>query len=322
MKPKLLCITPIRHIIGLEKKLKRHFSCRFVDDPNEKEFIKIEDKYSIIFTNPNKSKIFLNRKNLKSKKNLKIICTASTGTNHIDLDYVKRQKIKIMSLRKDIKIIKKISSTAEHAVALMMSATRNIQESNIDVKKLNWDYTKFIGRQISGLKIGIIGYGRLGKIFTKIISGFNCKILIYEKNFKIKDKFKNNQSTLNNLLKQSDIISIHIHADKTNINFLNKTRLNLLKKDILIINTSRGEIVNENDLLLFLKNNPKSKYAADVLSNETKNIKNNLLIKYSLQNNQILITPHIGGMTDEAQKMAYNHSADKLIKLFAKNNKI
>ena len=108
---------------------------------------------------------------------------------------------------------------------------------------------------------------------------------------------------------------MHIHADKENNNFLNKKLFDLMKKDVLIINTSRGEIINENDLLNFLKKNKKSKYAADVIGNEIKKKWNSSLIKeLKKNNNQILITPHLGGMTEEAQFIAYNAVVDDLIK--------
>jgi len=318
MKKKLLCITPINHISGLKKKLSKYFTIKYIPQITKKEIIEISDKYEVIFTNPNKTRFYLNEKILKNKKKLKVICTASTGTNHIDLNYAKKNKIKVISLRKDIKILKKITSTAEHATALMFSSIRNISESNIDVKKNNWDYSNFIGRQLKDLTIGIIGYGRLGKIYTNIVTSLTKKILIYEKNFKINDKNKKYQVNLDALLRNSDIISLHIHADQENINFINKKKLSKVKKNLLLINTSRGEIINENNLLNFLKINKKSKYATDVLNKEILGIKNNKILKFSKKTNRILITPHIGGMTEEAQEIAYHYSADKIIHLFNK----
>ena len=202
----------------------------------------------------------------------------------------------------------------------MLCSIRNIKEANEDTKKLNWDYTKFIGRQMSDLTVGVVGYGRLGKIFTKLIKPLVKKIIIYEKNFIINDENSKYQTGINNLLKKSDIISLHIHADNENINFFNKNLFSKMKKNILIINTSRGEIINEQDLLIFLKRNSKMKYATDVLSNEINSIKKNKLLKFSIKSNQVLITPHIGGMTKEAQLKAYNKAYSNLMKSI--NNKI
>jgi len=321
MKNSLICITPINQINGLKEKFKKSFKFCYKPDISKNQLISKKNKFDIIFTNPNRSKIYISREIIDSQKNLKIICTASTGTNHIDLEYARKKNIKIISIRNNLDTIKKITSTAELALTLMLCSIRNVKEANEDTKKLNWDYTKFIGRQMSDLTVGVVGYGRLGKIFTKLIKPLVKKIIIHEKNFIINDENSKYQTGINNLLKKSDIISLHIHADNENINFFNKNHFSKMKKDILIINTSRGEIINEQDLLIFLKRNSKMKYATDVLSNEINSIKKNKLLKFSIKSNQVLITPHIGGMTKEAQLKAYNKAYSNLMKSINKKIK-
>ena len=307
-------MTPISHITGLEKLLKKYFKLDKIENPSNKQIFKIIQNYEIIFTNPNMSKVFLSQELLQKAKKLEIICTASTGTNHIDLSYAYKKKIKILSLRNKKKIINKISSTAEHALALMMSKIRNVYEASVSVKKENWDYRPFIGRQMNNLNIGIIGYGRLGKMMAKFLLPLVAKIFIYEKNFKIKNLGKKiSQVSLKKLISNSDIISLHIHADKKNLNFINRNILNLMNKNVLIVNTSRGEIINEIDLVNFLKKNKDAKYATDVLKGEIKNKFESKIFKYSKVSNQVLITPHIGGMTSDAQKLAYMGIAKELI---------
>ena len=314
MKKRLLVMTPISHIAGLERLLKKYFKLDKIENPSNKQIFKIIQNYEIIFTNPNMSKVFLSQELLQKAKKLEIICTASTGTNHIDLSYAYKKKIKILSLRNKKKIINKISSTAEHALALMMSKIRNVYEASVSVKKENWDYRPFIGRQMNNLNIGIIGYGRLGKMMARFLLPLVGKILIYEKNFKIKNLGKKiSQVSLKKLISNSDIISLHIHADKKNLNFINRNILNLMNKNVLIVNTSRGEIINEIDLVNFLKKNKDAKYATDVLKGEIKNKFESKIFKYSKVSNQVLITPHIGGMTSDAQKLAYMGIAKELI---------
>ena len=307
-------MTPISHIAGLERLLKKYFKLDKIENPSNKQIFKIIQNYEIIFTNPNMSKVFLSQELLQKAKKLETICTASTGTNHIDLSYAYKKKIKILSLRNKKKIINKISSTAEHALALMMSKIRNVYEASVSVKKENWDYRPFIGRQMNNLNIGIIGYGRLGKMMARFLLPLVGKILIYEKNFKIKNLGKKiSQVSLKKLISNSDIISLHIHADEKNLNFINRNILNLMNKNVLIVNTSRGEIINEIDLVNFLKKNKDAKYATDVLKGEIKNKFESKIFKYSKVSNQVLITPHIGGMTSDAQKLAYMCIAKELI---------
>jgi D-3-phosphoglycerate dehydrogenase / 2-oxoglutarate reductase len=311
MKNKVLVITPVKHIQGLFNKLTKIGRVKMFENISNAQFTKLKDEYTAIFTNPNKSKIFLGEQNLRKLSKLKVICTASTGTNHIDLDFCKKKNIKIISITKDKKIINKISSTAELAFALALSSIRNLIPAYLDVQSRNWDYEKFIGRQMNSLNIGIIGYGRLGKLFYKYCKSFKANVKIYDPFIKNKSK---KFCSIKKLLKDSDLISLHIHSTN-NHKFLNKDKFSLMKKSVIIINTSRGEIIDEKALVIFLKKNKKAKIATDVLSNEIKNKFSSILYKYSLKNkNQVIITPHIGGMTIEGQEMAYTHAVYKLSK--------
>ena len=156
----------------------------------------------------------------------------------------------------------------------------------------------------------------MGKIFIRLLKGFDSKILIYEKKFKINDYNKKYQTGLNELLKKSDIIVLHIHADRENINFIDNKKLKMVKKNLVIINTSRGEVVNEGDMISFLKKNKSAKYSTDVVKNEIKGKwKSKILREFLKGNKSILVTPHIGGMTKDAQFLAYHAAANDLIKI-------
>ena len=125
-------------------------------------------------------------------------------------------------MRKIKKLLIKISSTAELTFGLTLALIRNIVPSFIDVQKKNWDYEKFIGRQINSLKIGIIGYGRLGKLYHKYCKVFGAQTKIYDpyvSGVRSKDFI-----SLKKLLMSSDIISLHIHATK-NFKFMDKKKL-------------------------------------------------------------------------------------------------
>lgn len=317
-KNKILICTPVIHIPNLLKKFKKYFTVIY------KPLLKASDiiqnkKIKYIFTNPNMSKIKFDKKFLSKFKNLKILTTASTGTNHIDLDYLKKNNIKLISLRSKKKIINKISSTSELAFALMLNSLRNTNLASNSVLKKKWEYLPFIGRQMDNLTVGIIGYGRLGKIFVKLLKPFKSKILIYEKKIIRKGIKKKFQVNLNTLLKNSDIIVLHIHADDENLNFINSEKLKKMKKNVIIVNTSRGEIISENDLVNFLVKNNKAKYAADVLSDEIQNKWNSKIFhEYKKNKGNIIITPHIGGMTIDAQNLAYNAVLDTLIQSIRK----
>ena len=115
-------------------------------------------------------------------------------------------------------------------------------------------------------------------------------------------------------------MSIHVHVNEETIELINESSLKHAKKDVLIINTSRGEVINETDAVDFLKSNTKAKIASDVLTDEINNRLKSALYKYSIGNSQVTLTPHIGGMTKDAQEIAYNHAANLLGKYFNTKN--
>jgi lactate dehydrogenase-like 2-hydroxyacid dehydrogenase len=317
-KNNLLIITHVSHLKGFLLKAKKYFKVKYLPDISVKNFQKISKDYDYVFTNPNMTNIYLGSKNLLNSK-LKAICTASTGTIHIDKNFLKKKKIKLISLTNEKKLLSKLTSTAELAFGFTLDAIRNITSSSQSVKNGNWNYTPFIGRMMYNQKVLVIGYGRLGQMYSKYCLAFGSKVYVYDPFKKIKNQKIIVVKNLKNILKNVNIISLNIHAEKNNINLINKSFLKNVKKDVIIINTSRGEIVDEKCLLGFLKKNELAKYFTDVLTNEIK-FKNNLLFRNFNKMRQILITPHIGGMTIDGQSLAFDHALDLLIKYNRKYN--
>ncbi len=312
MIAKILVITPVKHIDGVSSVLESVGHVTYLDNPSLEEVLKIVHDFDAIFTNPNKSKIYLGREFIDRATKLKVICTASTGTNHIDKDYVKKVGIEVLSLTEERDVIRRISSTAEMAFALTMAGLRNVVYGHESVLQGCWDYTKFIGRQLNALTVGIIGYGRLGSLYSQYCLAFNSKILVFDPYVEVDNTSLTQVQNLETILKNSDIISLHVHVNEETQGLINKQTLGLMKEDVLLVNTSRGEIVNEDDLVAFLKANPYSKVATDVLTDEIRNRVSSPILQYAKNSKQVIITPHIGGMTKEAQEIAYNHAASLL----------
>jgi len=321
-KKNILIITKVDTIKGLLEKLKKNYHIHYFPDANLNQLKLINEnekqKISAIFTNPNKSKIKLDLSIIKLFSNLEVICTASTGLVHIDINLCKKENIHVISLRKDLDVLKNISSTAELSFLLMMLSIRDVISSSIDVQKGNWDCEKFVGRQIDHLKVGVIGFGRLGKMFASYAKAFKAKVYIYDPYIKDTSHYSGYEFTtsLNDLAKKVDIISLHVHVTEETKEMINKNFLLNCPENVKIINTSRGEIVNEIDLVAFLRKNKNSKYMTDVINNEITDRENSPVLKglkdQDLEN-QIFITPHIGGMTHDARYLAYHHSANSLI---------
>ena len=154
-------------------------------------------------------------------------------------------------------------------------------------------------------------------MINKYLKFFNFKILIYDINYGLKKP--KNAVKLSKLLKLSDIITLNINYSKDNKNFFDKKKFNKCKNNVSIINTSRGEIISENDLLYFLKKNPSASAYLDVISDEQKknnytSFKKNILYNFYKKNNNLLFTPHIGGAALDAKIKTENFVIKKYLK--------
>lgn len=326
---KIAVITPIKHL-SLYQKIKNDFGNNFYYFPDgmSKKYIR-DSEINILFCNPNKQGYYIDSYLLSDTK-INTIITASTGTNHIDLKYCQKNNIKIISLTKEIQTLEQISSTAEHAFGLMMSLIRKIPQSFDSVKNYQWNYESFLGHQLNTMNVGVIGYGRLGKMMTKYCASFDSQVYIYDPYVNVPVNWLDHNQlvgfyhypesvdSIEILFELSDIISLHVHLTEETKYLINDILLKKLKKPKYLINTSRGEIVEESAIITALQDGRLTGYATDVLEDELKAISDSRLLKVTKENPSlnIIITPHLGGSTIEAQEIAYN----KVYELYKKEN--
>ena len=303
---KILCLTPIKHLDGIYEYLESFGKVSYAPELDKKYFESLDmSDYDVIFCNPNKQKYLLNEETLGDFSGT--ILTASTGLNHIDMAYCKSKDIKVLSHTEDIQLLNQLPSTAELAFGLMLSIMRNIPSSFEDVKVGGWDYDMFMGHQLHGKRVGVIGYGRLGKMMS-----FRC--MAFGMTVKIHDPYEG-YDDLNLVLRESDIISLHVHVNNKTRHMVDKKFLDCMKKDSYIINTSRGEIVNEKDIVQSLRDGHLKGYATDVIEDEYGDRYNSPILKGIKEGLNIIVTPHVGGMTWEGQQKAYKWSINKLEKI-------
>jgi len=233
---------------------------------------------------------------------LRIIATPTTGLDHIDLERARANDIEVVSLRGDDDFLKSITGTSELAFGLLLSLARNMRAACDDVIGGRWDRDKFCGHTISGKTLGIVGLGRLGSIMAKYGTVFGMSVLAFDPN-----KESSEIATLvdfDTLIKNSDFISIHVHLNEQTENMFNASVFEFIKTGSYLINTSRGKIVNEEDVIKALDENKIAGYATDVLGGEL-DFKNGIavhsLIDYAKKHSNVIITPHIGGSTQESR---------------------
>jgi len=290
-----------------KNELSKKFKTNFVNISQNK-FDKVFHKYEII--------LLRHSINLKYKVDTKIkyIISPTTGINHIDKRYFKKKNIKIIILRGELNFLRKVNSTAEHTIFLILNLLRN----NYMVNKKNFFKKKIINiNELHNKKIGIIGYGRLGVKVDKILKVFGAKTNIYDKYIN-----KKHSISLKKVLQNSDILTIHIPLNHSNKNFLNKQKIELLKDDCIVINTSRGEIVDQKQLIKHIKKR-NIKYGSDVLCDENdinSNTSSIELIKLMKKTKSVYITPHIGGLSKESIQLTDKFIINKFKKLYQKND--
>ena len=307
---KILCITPIKHLSGVFEELSKHGDVEYQPDFTRSDLKSYLNKNDVdwIFTNPNKQNFILDESILEGS-GIKGINTASTGMNHIDLNFCEKNNIEVWSLKDDYELINDLPSTSELAFGLMMSLMRNIPKSFHSVKDGNWDYEPYVGHQIKGKTIGIIGYGRLGKIMCDLFYGWGVKLLSTDPYERITTA---RGVPLIELLEESDVVFLHTHVTEETRGMVDEEFLSYMKEGSYLINTSRGELVDERAIINSLEVGHLKGYGTDVISDEFGDIKNSELIDFSINpNNNVVITPHIGGMTIEGQTKAYNWAVRK-----------
>ena len=255
---------------------------------------------------------------LDAAENLKVISTPTTGLDHIDTDYAKEKKIDILSLKGETEFLEDVYATAEHTWALVLALTRKGPQSFQSVKNGEWDRDSFKGKELHGSTLGIVGFGRIGKKIAKYGQAFGMKVITYTKGIIEQVDGVIQVGSLPILLKQSDIISIHVPLDSTTRKMFKHKEFISMKKGALLINTSRGEIVDEDSLMNAIKNGGLAGAAIDVLTDEAGLLqkKKSLIIEFAKNDNRLIITPHIGGATFESMEKTEIFMANKVVNYF------
>ena len=252
----------------------------------------------------------VNKEVIENAKNLKVVGRAGAGVDNIDINAAKQKNIIVMNTPGG-----NTNATAEHTLALLLSLSRKISKADITTHKGEWAKKSLKGNEIKGKTIGIIGFGNVGKRFAQMCNALGLKILIYSKTFDtIRNEFPDYVSCdLNKILKEADIISFHCKPNPDGSSIISAKEINIMKKNVLIINTARGNLVSEIDLKDAIKNNTIGGVALDVFEEEPA--KNNIL--FGLDN--VLLTPHIAASTAEAQIIVAEMIANQFVDFFLKN---
>ena len=309
-----ILIVDLVHQILLTELTKAGFKCDYQPDILGVELQKILYKYNGLII---RSKIKLTKEILSKNTHLKFIGRVGSGLESIDIEYANEIGIKCMNSPEGNR-----TAVGEHAVGLILSLFNNICKSQNEVRNGIWQREPNRGFELSGKTVGIIGYGNTGTAFAKCLQGFDVKVIAY-------DKYKLNYSnsyakavTMPKIYEQTDILSLHVPLTNETKFMVNSKFLNKFKKNIYLINTSRGKVVNTNELVAELKSGKIFGAVLDVLEYEKitfeKLVNSSASLQYLQNSKKVILTPHIAGLTKESNIKLSKVIAKKIKLNFAK----
>ena len=242
-------------------------------------------------------------------KHCKVIANYAVGYNNIDIEYAKSKGI-VVTNTPDILT----DATADLAVSLVLACARKIVDGEkfMRAKKFKgWEPQLFLGVELKGKTVGIIGAGRIGQATAKRLKAFGTNIIYYSRKEKPGFEIETGatKATLNSLLKNSDIISLHIPLSKETENLLSADKLKLLKPSAILINTARGEVLDEKYLIKMLKQKKIHSAGFDVYEGEPK------VNKELLKLDNVVLLPHLGSATTEARTEMAELCAENVIRV-------
>jgi len=252
---------------------------------------------------------------------LKAILSNTTGVTHIDIDAAAIRGIKVFSLADEKEFLPGITSTAEHAFGLMLALLRHIPWSYSTVLIGEWNrFDHGATAMLSRMSLGVVGLGRLGRLMAGYGTAFGMEVRYFDPHVEVAPDTPERCESLIELAAESDVMSLHVTAGESTRHLIGTEVLAALPAGAVLVNTARGEVVDESALIDALENGPLAGAALDVLDGEfTPNFVpiNNQLVQYARKHENLLITPHIGGSTKDAWRETQRRVADRAIAFFA-----
>ncbi len=231
--------------------------------------------------------VHLRKPLLERMPRLRVIASRTSQLRHLDLEEARRRGIEVLSIEPDAPALQETSSTAEETFALLLALVRNVPWAFDAVKAERWERRRYGGHELKGKTLGVIGYGRLGKMVAGYARAFGMRVLVNDP--------QEGEVSLEELLRESDVVSVHCTFDETTRGLLGEEQFRAMKPTAYFVNTARGEIIDENALARMLEAGELGGVGLDVFEHEPA--VNPRLLKCK---NAVLL-PHMGSATIEGR---------------------
>lgn len=246
---------------------------------------------------------------LENAKNLKVIGRAGVGLDNVDREKASEMKIEVINTPEAPAV-----SVAEFALGLMLALARKISYADRTTHEGKWNKNECLGYTLNGKKLGLVGFGNIAKHLAKITIAMGMNVGVYSRFSKGQEAIDEAReigcsiySSVEELLNQAQVISLHLPSSPQTIKIINEERIKLMRKDAILINTARGNLIDEKAVLKALKNKDIAGAALDVYHEEP--LKNQELIDW---NENLILTPHIASQSIENQTAAATMVAEKI----------
>jgi D-3-phosphoglycerate dehydrogenase len=300
----------------LEERIKAHGNtCILADDLPKDECLKlIQDADGIVI----RSRFTMNSEFLQFAQNLKFIARSGAGMENIDTAYCEKRKITLFNAPEGNR-----NAVGEHALGMLLSLMNKLHTADREVRTGKWDREGNRGIELDGKTVGIIGFGNNGSAFAKKLRGFDVKLMAYDK---YKSDFGDHfvmECTLDSILQNADVISFHVPQNEETIYMANQAFFDAVQKPFFLLNLSRGKIVQTSALVAALKSGKVLGAGLDVLEYEKSSFESFFEqeipadFSYLLQSDQVILSPHVGGWTNESYFKLSDVLADKIIGHFS-----
>jgi D-3-phosphoglycerate dehydrogenase len=251
---------------------------------------------------------------LERAKALKLFITATTGATHIATHELEQRGIPLLTLKGQEHVTRNITAAAELSWLLLMSVARPFRAAIQEPLDGDWDRNKFPGTMLRGRTLGIIGCGRIGTWVSRYANAFEMRVLGYDP-LVASPADTITPVDLDSLLAESDAVTVHVNYTEASRNLLNRDRIFKIKRGAILVNTSRGELIDEAALLDALESGHLSGAGLDVLQGEP-DIADHPLVRYARTHQNLVITPHIGGFSPDALRVVLDFSCERIRQFF------
>jgi D-3-phosphoglycerate dehydrogenase len=256
-------------------------------------------------------RVCFDRATLDRAPGLRVISTATTGADHIDSQVLADRRIPLFTLSGETELLYGLTPAAEHSWLLLMTCARRIRGAIEHVLEGKWRREEFPGIMLNGKTLGLVGCGRIGSWMSRYARAFKMNVIGYDPHI---DAWPAGikKSDLDGLLAIADFISIHVPLNDQTRGMIAKPEFALMKAGAVLINTSRGSIIDEGALLASLEDGRLGAAGLDVLDGEPA-IEHHPLVEYARSHDNLVITPHIGGFCPDAVKIVVAHAARRIV---------